>query len=583
MKRFLLLFLITLAAFDGLCQQKVNQGNNRNNTQDTKITPGASGVRRSIGYRFSTIAEDSDPGTGIFRFNDRTISKVKWVYVDDIDISGEDQTKWYSTWDDTTGATGRGSINIVEYEGTNVGMFNITGVFIRGEGYWKFPVEYISGQIPAGNALYYYVFNRIAHKKPQTATVTPAPPAAVTPPAPQQAPEEKPVTAVQPQPAPTQVAQPEQVQQPSPEQKPVQVQEPAPVQQPVPVQEPVSVQQPAPVAQPEPATVSQPVQVQEPAPAAQPQPQTAPAPKPVPEQEPILQAKPQPAAQPSQESVPQKVQPAPSRETTQYAERRQPANATQPAQQAKPSPAPEAPKTAQPAPASQPQPTAGSRPATQANTNTQQVQQKQPVQAVQPYEPAPYNAATPVNRPTEISNPYANLDLSERSRRKCYRGIIELGYAWGTGDYGISNFRINFINGIMIGKVSSIGLGIGYRRYFEGLETYNDRKLYSPVDQVPVFLDLRTSFTRKKVTPYLALGIGGSASFIKVNVDSTATRQEGLYFCPSGGIWFNLSERLALFAGVAYELQRLEYVLLADDSHFRRNTGSVSLNIGIAF
>lgn len=135
----------------------------------------------------------------------------------------------------------------------------------------------------------------------------------------------------------------------------------------------------------------------------------------------------------------------------------------------------------------------------------------------------------------------------------------------------------------MIGKVSSVGLGIGYRRYFEGLENYTDRKLYSPAGQMPVFLDLRTSFTRKKVTPYLALGIGGSASYVKVNSDSTATRQEGLYFCPSGGIWFNISERFALFAGVAYEVQRLEYILIADNSHFKRNSSSVSLNVGIAF
>jgi hypothetical protein len=163
-------------------------------------------------------------------------------------------------------------------------------------------------------------------------------------------------------------------------------------------------------------------------------------------------------------------------------------------------------------------------------------------------------------------------------RRKWYSGIIEVGYALGIGDYGINNFRFNFINGIKIGKYSSIGLGIGYRHYYEENENYTDRYLFSNKDQIPVFLDLRTSFSTRKVTPYIALGIGGSAG-----IDSTETNQEGLYLSPSAGIWFNITDRFAVFTGIAYELQKLEYVLISDDSHFKKNTSSVSLNIGISF
>jgi hypothetical protein len=173
--------------------------------------------------------------------------------------------------------------------------------------------------------------------------------------------------------------------------------------------------------------------------------------------------------------------------------------------------------------------------------------------------------------------------MTSTPRRKCYRGIIELGYAWGVGEYGISNFRFNFINGIMIGRFSSIGLGLGYRRYFTGSENYTDRSLYSPVSQFPVFLDLRTSFSTKRITPYLAVGIGGSAGYIEEGSDSNTSRQEGLLFSPSGGIWFNVSDRFAVFAGVAYEMQKLEYVLISDNSHYKKNTSSISLNIGIAF
>jgi hypothetical protein len=216
---------------------------------------------------------------------------------------------------------------------------------------------------------------------------------------------------------------------------------------------------------------------------------------------------------------------------------------------------------------------------TQSGQTTQTTQTAQNTRNTQNYQPAPYNQ---VNRPTDIQNPYGNAELSgSSSKRKCYRGIIEIGYAWGTGDYGINNFRFNFINGIMVGRSSSIGIGLGYRRYFE--KDFTDKELFSPLSQTPVFIDLRTSFSTKKVTPYLALQFGGSASYIRVNSDSITTRQEGLYFCPSGGIWFNISSRFAVFAGVAYEMQRLEYVLIADNSHFKRNASSVSLNLGIAF
>ncbi len=150
--------------------KKENQGK-----QDIKYTEDASGVRRSIHYKFSMLLADGDPGNGIFNYNHNILSKVTWIFVDNNDLSGDDQTNWYSTWDKTTGATARGSISIVEYEGRNVINFNVTGVFVKGEGYWKFPVEYISGSIPADGATYYFIFNRIAHKKPQPVQGEPAP------------------------------------------------------------------------------------------------------------------------------------------------------------------------------------------------------------------------------------------------------------------------------------------------------------------------------------------------------------------------------------------------------------------------
>src|SRR4030043_505435 len=140
---------------------------NRGKPQVTKTTPNASGVKRSIGYKFSSIIEDKDPGSAIFRYNNKNAASVTYIFVDKYDIKGEDQTNWYETWEDTTGATGRGQLVLVELNGENVNVFDVTGVFIDGNGYWKFPVKYVSGKLPANDSVYFYVFNRIAHGRGQ--------------------------------------------------------------------------------------------------------------------------------------------------------------------------------------------------------------------------------------------------------------------------------------------------------------------------------------------------------------------------------------------------------------------------------
>lgn len=162
--------------------------------------------------------------------------------------------------------------------------------------------------------------------------------------------------------------------------------------------------------------------------------------------------------------------------------------------------------------------------------------------------------------------------------RKCYRGIIEVGYGFRVSDYGMNNFRFNFINGFNIG-VTSIGLGIGVRKFYDVPGNHPDWYLVSGDVQIPVFLDIRTHFSSKKITPYLALGIGNSEGY----GGSGDNKPEGLFFNPSGGIWFNISERFAFFGGIAYEMQQLKYASFSDNIPYKKYAGSVSLNIGIAF
>ena len=382
--------------------------------QDVQITPGSSGVKRSIGYKFSSLQGDGDPGTGIFRYNNDNVSGVTFIFVDNNDLKGEDQTKWYATWNDTTGATGRGQLILADTKGKNVNIFNVNGIFIDGTGFWKIPVKYVSGTLPVDGSIYYYVFNRIAHTVASGRTNKENEAAKVTQ-----------TTAVAQATRATQAAQ--------------------------------------------------------------------------------------------------------TTQTTQAAQRVQ---------------------------------------ATQTTTATQT---KQPAQTTRPYQ------TTQVTQGGQYSATQNNFQSQNIRRRKWYRGIIEIGYGLRVSEYGINNFRFNFINGFNIGH-TSIGLGIGVRKYYDRPANHPDWHLFSGDIQMPVFLDIRTTFSSKKVTPYLALGIGNSAGY-----DTVENKSEGLFFHTSAGIWFNISDRFAVFAGLAYEMQKLEYVLISDDSHFKKIASSVSLNIGIAF
>jgi opacity protein-like surface antigen len=214
--------------------------------------------------------------------------------------------------------------------------------------------------------------------------------------------------------------------------------------------------------------------------------------------------------------------------------------------------------------------------AAQISQNTQTTHQAQQVQSNQAVQPNNQPPAKQHNNFPEVQNIFSSQGAG-KSRRKWYRGIIEAGYGFGLGDYGNNNFRFNFINAIKIGEFSSIGLGIGYRRLFT--DNTSAPYLVSDVNQIPVFLDLRTSFSTRRLTPYLALGIGGSSGS-----GSSGTDKALLLFNASGGIWYNFSPRFAVFAGIAYEMQKLNY---SDTDPFtttyNKSASSISLNIGISF
>ena len=603
---------------------KRNQGNaqtqGQGNTtagQEVHITPGSSGVKRSIGYRFSSQTSNSDPGEGTFRFDNPGIGGVSFMYIDNVDIAGDDQTQWYSTWEKETGASGRGGITIAEKSGKVVALVNITGVMTDAGGFWRVPVEVASGSIPVNGTIYYYVFERIRHRKEVPERPQTEPPVIVSePPKPE---EEKPVVEA-PKPVeekPIVVPQP-----PKPaEEKPV-VEVPKPVEEkPVVVPQPPKPEEEKPVVVPEPPKPAEEKPVVEvPKPTEEkPVPVTPKPEKPKPEVVVVPAVEKPPVVT---ETVPEKPKPvvvvpvAEEKEpvtTDPKVTQKDPVAETKPVTEQKPATTTSKPVrtetvTTPTETRRQVQTTVTNEPVastkqttpaekTTVNTTNQTVLKSEAVEVNSAINNAGNtsqttrvtsdyytgNSSQPQNSPPPtysslpvVQNIFENPNLG-RARGKWYCGIIEAGYGFDIGTYGSSNFRFNFINGFKLGQIASAGLGIGYRRYFPDMSS--DPYFTGKKSQVPVFLDLRTTFSKRKITPYLAFDIGAT-----VEEDVAGESVNHLLIGGSLGIWWNISKRFALFAGAGYEQIEQEFsdVQPVVDTYLKPS-GSVSINIGIAF
>lgn len=136
-----------------------------------------------------------------------------------------------------------------------------------------------------------------------------------------------------------------------------------------------------------------------------------------------------------------------------------------------------------------------------------------------------------------------------------YKGIIELGYDIGVGDYGIDRIRLNIINGYQVNPYFSVGFGTGIRYFHEAEALY-----------IPLFLDLRANILDKNVSPYVAIGTGYSMRV-------TNSFGGGFMLNPTVGATFKTSSKSSMNIGFGYDLLRL------DGYGF----SALSFNLGVSF
>ena len=98
-------------------------------------------------FTYSTTTTDSDPGSGIIRFNNATLASATIAYVDDLDALGTDASAWLQSFDDVTGnATNRGRIRIHKAGTLAIwAVYKVNAAVTNASGYTKIPLVYIDG------------------------------------------------------------------------------------------------------------------------------------------------------------------------------------------------------------------------------------------------------------------------------------------------------------------------------------------------------------------------------------------------------------------------------------------------------
>jgi len=180
---------------------------------------------------------------------------------------------------------------------------------------------------------------------------------------------------------------------------------------------------------------------------------------------------------------------------------------------------------------------------------------------------------TEVNATIETTDELINeIDSTENRNnglKPGYKFIFEMGPQRGIGRmYKADRLKLDIINGFQINPYFSLGIGVG-ARYYSAQQAL----------LVPIFLDIRTNFTNKPLSPYLAVGVGYSI------VASNDFKDVGLMLNPSAGISIRISDKSAMNVGLGYELQNLRNVQL-DIYHRWSKTvqaSAITLNVGLAF
>lgn len=144
--------------------------------------------------------------------------------------------------------------------------------------------------------------------------------------------------------------------------------------------------------------------------------------------------------------------------------------------------------------------------------------------------------------------------------------------------YEMDNYKINIIKSIINSEFASIGVGTGFRWYHEYNPIDFEHSLIGDPNQIPFFLDIRTTFKKQKLVPFGAIKIGSSFQYW----GDWHLHNEGFLLGLFAGFRIRIFEKHAIITGISYDSQKM--LIWADATKFSEvNTHITSKSLGINF
>jgi hypothetical protein len=132
----------------------------------TTGNPGIQGATPALQLTFSTATSASDPGGGIFKFDNATIASITRLYIDNLDASGATISAILDSWDDSTNTALRGTLTFRQLnDSTKWLQLDVTGAVTDSTGYRTIVVANgVGGVLPDNSAAIGIVFARAGNK-----------------------------------------------------------------------------------------------------------------------------------------------------------------------------------------------------------------------------------------------------------------------------------------------------------------------------------------------------------------------------------------------------------------------------------
>lgn len=131
-----------------------------------------------------------------------------------------------------------------------------------------------------------------------------------------------------------------------------------------------------------------------------------------------------------------------------------------------------------------------------------------------------------------------------------YRGLIDVGYTVGVGDYDFNRYELNTSHGYQFNPFFFLGVGTGlhYMSEYETAGSSIGLDYRKSKTDIPVFANIKCSMSKSKYAPFIDLKGG-----------KYLTNNGGLYANISAGLRIATNEKNALNLSIGYTLQELEF------------------------